>query len=132
MPEHLHAHLLHRSNTVTVYDVCCRPTDRGSGPEEYSNANHIVLPRAGVFVRRIGRREIAPAPNQPLFFKRGEVSRVPHPAGGDDCTVFAFDPAVRAEAVRLHQRWIEERPDSPFEFTHTTSEPPVVLAQQRL
>ena len=55
----LQARVLHRSRSVTIRDVCCRPHARQCGPEEVSNANDIVFPRAGGF-RMQGERDRAP------------------------------------------------------------------------
>ena len=129
----LQARVLHRSRSVTIRDVCCRPHARQCGPEELSNANDIVFLRTGVFLKRVGREEIVADPNQVLFFRRNEPYRVAHPVGhGDDCTVLAFASDLLSEAVAGYQPRIQDRPDQPFEFTHALSDQAVFLSQHRL
>src|SRR5258708_31418559 len=100
----LRARVLHRSRSVTVSDVSCRPHARECGAEEASKANHIVFPRAGEFVKRVGKEEIVGDPNHVLFFKRHEPYLVAHPVSkADDCMVLAFSSDLLTEAVALYQ-----------------------------
>jgi AraC family transcriptional regulator len=88
----LQVHSLYRSDSVEIFDVCCRPECRECGPEERSSAHHIVFPRSGVFLKRVAGREVLADPNHVLFFNQAEPYRVAYPVdGGDDCTVFRFD-----------------------------------------
>src|SRR5437899_5681961 len=111
----LHAHVLHRSRSVTISDVSCRPHSRECGGEEISKANHIVFPRIGVFVKRIGKNEIIADPNHVLFFRKNEPYRVAHPVGaGDECTVLAFAPDLLVEATATYQPRAHDSPVQPF------------------
>jgi len=133
MSTSLHAQMLHRSGSVTISDVSCRPHARECGAEEISRANHIVFPRSGVFVKRIGRNEIVADPNHVLFFRKHEPYRVAHPVGiGDECTVLAFAPELLTEAVATYQPRAYDSPEQPFEFTHALSEQSIFLSQHRL
>ena len=107
----LQAHLLYRSESVAIYDVCCRPLFREHGPEERSSGHHIVFPRSGMFLKLVAGREFVADPNHALFFNQAEPYRVAHPVdGGDDCTVFEFRSQLLLEAIGSYQPRIEEHP----------------------
>ena len=133
MSAHLHVSRLHHGRCVSISDVRCRPYCRECGGEEYSEAHQIVFVRTGVFVKRCGRREIVADPNHVLFFNRHETYRCAHPVdGGDDCAVFVFRPEVLREVIGVYEPSVEDADKHPFRFTHTVSEQPVFLLQQRL
>jgi AraC-like DNA-binding protein len=96
--ESMEPQLRHRrrwsSACCVVEDVCCRPPAgrRGSdeGREEWCPVDLLVIPRAGAFVRRVGRDEQLGDPTRALLFRRGEGYRVSHPVAGDDCTTLEF------------------------------------------
>jgi AraC-like DNA-binding protein len=119
MSDHLHFRSLYHGDTVRILDVCCRPTDGHPGPEEFSDDTTVVFPRAGAFVRHVGRQNIVANCNQVLFFRAGETYRVSHPvAGGDDCTSLAFDDKILADAVSRFDPASRDRKDSPVSLTH--------------
>jgi hypothetical protein len=62
----LQAHLLYRSESAAIYDVCCHPQFREHGPEERSSEHHIVFPRSGMFLKRVAGREFVADPNHVL------------------------------------------------------------------
>jgi AraC family transcriptional regulator len=129
----LHAHLLYRSESVAIYDVCCRPQFREHGSEEHSSGHHIVFPRSGMFLKLVAGREFVADPNHVLFFNQAEPYRVAHPVdGGDDCTVFEFRPQLLLEAISLYQPRIKEHPVRLFEFTHTLINNQVFCFQHRV
>src|SRR5262245_46009626 len=129
----LQAHWLYRRRNLTIYDVCCRPEGRERGPEEYTNGHHIVFPRSGVFLKQVGGSEWVADSNHILFFNQAEPYRVAHPVdGGDDCTVFEFQPALLLEAIGTYQPAIQERPERPFEFAQTLSNNRTFHFQHRL
>ena len=122
MAEHLRFQPLFRGAIVTAIDVCCRPGEGECGPEEYSGSTTMVFPRAGAFVRHVGRQRIVANSNHVLFFRAGETYRVSHPVpGGDDCTSFSFDPDVLSDAVARFDPGAAERRDSPVGVTHGPS-----------
>lgn len=124
---------LHASASVTIHDVRCRPHDHAHGPEEWCTANQIVFPRSGLFVRDARGQSALGNPNHVLFFQKHEVYRVAHPAGhGDDCTVFCFADATLSEALTTLDPSAAERPEQPFAFNQSASEPRVFLLQERL
>jgi AraC family transcriptional regulator len=129
----LQAHSIYRSRTAVIYDVCCRPNCREHGPEERSSGHHIVFPRSGVFVKQVAGSEFVADPNQVLFFNQAEPYRIAHPVeGGDDCTVFEFRAELLREVIGVHQPKVAERPDRPFEFTHTLSDQSLFFFQHRV
>jgi AraC-like DNA-binding protein len=129
----LQSHSLHRSRSVSIYDVCCRPEFRQRGPEECSVGYHIVFPRSGVFLKQVAGREFVADPNHVLFFNQHEPYRCAHPVeGGDDCTVFAFRPELLREVIGYYQPGVADRPERLFEFTHTLTEQSVFFFHQRV
>lgn len=133
VPEPLEHAVLHSTPSVAIFDVHCRPSDPGPSREECSSSDHIVFPRAGVFVRHVGGADVVADPNHVLFFGRHETHRVSHPAHcGDDCTVFAFSPSVLLDAVRPLRPEIDDRPDQLFASTHVVSDQVVFMLHERL
>lgn len=131
--QQLHFRPLFRGGTVTVTDVRCRPGGCECGAEEYSDVTTAVFPRAGAFVRHVGRQRILANCNHVLFFRAGETYRVSHPVpGGDDCTSLAFDRGVLADAVGRFDPAARDRPDSPVGVTHGPTHPGVSVFLQRL
>ena len=92
------AALLFRGATVAIEDVRCRPRGRDAGPEEAAARPELVLPRAGFFVRHLGRRALAADPAQVVLLAPGVPYRVSHPLpGGDDSTTLALGPELVAD-----------------------------------
>jgi AraC-like DNA-binding protein len=133
MVEHLHANCLYCGSTVSVRDVRFRPTGEGCGGEEVSPGHDIVFPRAGAFLKHVGRQQVLADSNHVLFFTAGEPYRVSHPVpGGDDCTVFSFAPEVLLDALSRHRPAVRDRPDLPFGISHAPNPPRSLLFQHRL
>jgi AraC family transcriptional regulator len=131
MSAHLHVSRLHHSRCVSISDVRCRPHCRECGGEECSETHQMVFVRAGVFVKRQGRRELVADPNQVLFFNRHEPYRVSHPVGdGDDCTAFTFSLKLLREVIELFSPHVSGQ--QPFEFEQTLSGQRNFLLHQRL
>ena len=127
----LHIFRLHHSRSVSIADVRCRPHCRECGGEEATEAHQIVFVRAGVFVRRHGRRELVADANHVLFFNRHQPYRVSHPVGdGDDCTVFTFSPELLCEAAGAFSTRVSER--NPFGCEQMLSGQDVFLLHQRI
>jgi len=84
-------HTAHRSETLSINVVHCRPDDHGCGPDESSPVNALAFPLRGMFLKHYSRRERVVADAcQVIFFRANEPYRVSHPiAGGDDCLVIA-------------------------------------------
>jgi AraC-like DNA-binding protein len=134
MSHHLQYRPLFRSGAVSITDVCCRPDACACGPEEYSDITTIVFPRAGAFVRHVGRQQVLANCNHVLFFRSGETYRVSHPVrDGDDCTSLSFDPAILADAASRFDPSARDRPTSPVGVTHGPcwSEPGIYLQRLR-
>jgi len=81
----------HRSETVCIHVVHCRPHSHACGPDEYSPVNALAFPLQGMFLKHHSSRERVVADScHAIFFKAGEAYRVSHPvAGGDECLVIA-------------------------------------------
>jgi AraC-like DNA-binding protein len=123
----------YRGPLVSVTDVRCRPSTSRSGGEERAAAHELVFPRAGVFVKHVGRRRAVADPNHVLFFNAGEPYRVSHPVpGGDDCTCFVFSEETLLEVLGRYEPAVRDRPERPFALTHCPLEPRTVIRQQRL
>ncbi|HEU4588356.1 MAG TPA: AraC family transcriptional regulator [Gemmatimonadales bacterium] len=127
--------LLFEGALVTVRDVRCTAHVASAGAEEHASGHHLVFTRRGVFVKHTGRaarvEEVA-EPVRVLLFNRGEPYRVSHPAaGGDACTVLAFDGATAADvAEQLGER--RTSPAAPFGFGSAPLTPAEVYGCQRL
>jgi AraC family transcriptional regulator len=134
MAEQLHYHTLFRSSMVTITDVRCRPVSCACGTEEESSDDSIAFPRAGAFVKHVGRQRVVADSNQVVFFNRGESYRVSHPVpGGDDCTSFAFAHEVLVAALSRHRPCLRDHPDSRlFDVTHGPNEPRLAFVQHCL
>lgn len=64
--------------------------------------SQIVLPHRGVFVRRVGGREIVASPAVAVFYNKGEVGRILHPVDqGDSSTVLTPSSSTLESLVRL-------------------------------
>jgi AraC family transcriptional regulator len=128
---HLRVSHLYRGGSVAISDVCCRAHGSGYGREEWSETNQIVFVRAGVFIKRQGRREIIADPNQVLFFNRHEGYQVSHPGtGGDDCTVFIFATGILLEAIQILQKTVTE--EEPFRCGHALNGQRTFLLHQQV
>jgi AraC family transcriptional regulator len=82
-------HITHRSATVGIDLVHCRPHDHVCGAEECSPVNSLAFPLRGMFLKHHSSRErvVADACHA-IFFRADEPYRVSHPvAGGDECLV---------------------------------------------
>jgi len=80
---------VHRSSSVRVHFVRCRPHDGACGPEEHASADLLVFPLRGVFVKHhAARSRVVADACHALVFAASEPYRVSHPvAGGDECLV---------------------------------------------
>jgi AraC-like DNA-binding protein len=90
---------VHRSPSMQVHFVHCRPHDGACGPEEHARADLLVFPLRGVFVKHhaAGNRVVADACHA-LFFAANQPYRVSHPvAGGDECLVLEASPEMLGE-----------------------------------
>src|SRR5690606_19234881 len=79
----------------------CRPSGPAAGAIEYSEADRIVLPVRGIFVKHLSRTvEVMAEPTQALLFAAGRPYRVSHPAGApDECLTLQFAPDALHEVL---------------------------------
>jgi AraC-like DNA-binding protein len=90
---------VHRSASLQVHFVRCRPHDGACGPEERAPADLLVFPLRGVFVKHhaSASRVVADACHA-LLFTANRPYRVSHPVeGGDECLVLEPSPDTLAE-----------------------------------
>jgi AraC-like DNA-binding protein len=124
---------LHEGQGVVIDDVICRAHRHGWGEEERTSAHQVVFVRAGVFMRRVSRREFVADANQVIFFNANEPYQVAHPTDdGDACTVLEFEPALLHETMAAFQPRVDNHPDRPFERQHCLSHQMPFLVLQRL
>jgi AraC-like DNA-binding protein len=85
---------VHRSPSVQVHFVRCRPHDGACGPEEHAPADMLVFPLRGVFVKHhAARSRVVADPCHALLFAANRPYRVSHPLeGGDECLVLEPSP----------------------------------------
>lgn len=90
---------VHRSSTVQVHFVRCRPHDGACGAEEQASADLLVFPLRGVFVKHhASRGRVVADACHALLFAANQPYRVSHPvAGGDECLVLEPSPETRGE-----------------------------------
>ena len=108
--------VLFESDILRVRAVRCAATPGGCGPVEWSAANTIVFPEAGVFVKHLGRHaEVVADRAHAVFFTADRPYRVSHPAlGGDDYLVLELRPAALADALHTVDPASAETPNAPF------------------
>lgn len=93
--------ILYESNILTIRHVECRPTDQNCGEVEHSEADVVVLPVRGAFVKHIvsGKKLLA-EPSQAIFFAADRPFRVSHEvASSDDSMALEFSPEVLRELL---------------------------------
>jgi AraC family transcriptional regulator len=129
----LHSHVRYCSDVVSIADVRCRSSTNLLSAEEQTTAHEVVFPRAGVFVRHIGREQHVADSNHVLFFNPNEPYRVSHPvSGGDDCTSFVFSTDILLEALAFYDPQIPDQPERPFRFSQAVLGPKTIIRQQQL
>lgn len=102
---------------ICVRDYVCSDNGSAASPEEQSSVNSIVLMRHGAFSRHFGRRRVTADVNNAVFFEKGSVYRVTHPADcGDRGTTFDISPWILNDIIRELDPQIDEHPDNPFPF----------------
>lgn len=90
---------LHQSPVRAVREVRCGGGPRHLGPEEETRVDQLVLVRAGLFVRTVGRERVVADATRLLFFRAGESYRTAHPTGeGDVCTTITLTGEGRLPA----------------------------------
>ena len=90
---------VHRSSSVRVHFVRCRPHDGACGPEEHAPTDLLVFPLRGVFVKHhAARSRVVADACHALVFAANQPYRVSHPvAGGDECLVLEPSPETLGE-----------------------------------
>jgi AraC family transcriptional regulator len=86
---------------LTIRHVECRPADQNCGEVEHSDADVVVLPLRGAFVKHIvsGKKLLA-EPSQAVFFAAGRPYRVSHEvASSDDSLALEFSPDILREVL---------------------------------
>ena len=123
---------LFRGASVSIDDYRCRAPHSGSGSEEYAYSHQVVFTRRGVFVKHVGRREVAGEPARVLFFNKDEPYRVSHPGdSGDDCTVISTELSFLREVVSEYEPAAGQR-DNPFSISDAETRPDCAAAHRAL
>jgi AraC-like DNA-binding protein len=124
---------LHRSASISVFDVRCRPHDFERGPEEWSRTHQIVFPRRGVFECELRGQKLIADAHRVLFFNREESYRVAHPARcGDECTVLTFPEELLQAALAELEPAQLDRATPCFRFAQALTEPELFALQAAL
>lgn len=81
--------------------VKCRPQQDGMSDVEYQNADALVFPLTGSFVKHFGpRTAVLAEPSTVLFFAADRPYRISHPGvRHDECVVLEFAPNVMRSAL---------------------------------
>jgi AraC-type DNA-binding domain-containing proteins len=129
----LSSRLLHADELIRARHVQCRPRNHVCGVAEAAAANAVVFPLRGVFVKHLDDgREVVAHPGQAVFFNAGEIYRVSHPHGGDDCLVLELaEPELHELLATLDPR-ANEHPATPFRASHAVLPAPALLRQRLL
>lgn len=124
---------LYRSETAGIIDIRCRPGNCDCGGDEQLSTLDITFPRAGAFVRHIGRRQYLADPNHVIFFNRKETYRVSHPVPeGDDCSIFNLSDQAIIDIIADFHPAAGETPDAPFPFRDAPSSPRLFAFHRRV
>lgn len=86
---------------LSIRHVECRPLDQNCGEVEHSDADIVVMPLRGAFVKHIvsGKKLLA-EPSQALFFAAGRAYRVSHEvASHDDSLALQFSPDILQQVL---------------------------------
>jgi AraC-type DNA-binding domain-containing proteins len=129
----LSSRFLHVDELIRARHVQCRPHNHICGVAEAAAANSVAFPLRGVFVKHLDDgREVVAHPGQAVFFNAGEIYRVSHPRGGDDCFVLELaEPVLRELLATLDPR-ANEHPATPFRASHAVLSAPALLRQRLL
>ncbi len=86
---------------LTVRHVECRPTDQNCGEVEHTDADLVVLPLHGAFVKHIGSgKRLLAEPSQAIFFAARRPYRVSHEVvSSDDSLSLEFSPDILSEVL---------------------------------
>jgi AraC-like DNA-binding protein len=85
---------------LTIRHVECRPTNQNCGEVEHSDADVVVLPLRGAFMKHLCGKKLLAEPSQAVFFAAGRPYRVSHEvATRDDSLVLEFSPDVLQEVL---------------------------------
>jgi AraC family transcriptional regulator len=95
------ARLLLSTPTVAVRDVACPGVRKDESDEGYASRTWLVFPYRGVYVCRVGAKEVVADANQLMILNKSEPYRVSHPTvtghatlsvGVDAATLFTLAP----------------------------------------
>lgn len=87
--------MLHRSSTLTLFDVRCRPGPAPLSDLEVEPTFSVVLPRHGVYVQDVAGKTVVADPTAVVFLAKGTVHRTAHPTeDGDRNTDIALSDAA--------------------------------------
>jgi AraC-like DNA-binding protein len=90
---------LHKSASVAVTSIACRPHSMGQGGLEAQPYRSLAFVRRGAYKFHQGARSVIVEPMSAVFFAADDEYAVSHPFGcGDDCLEFRFPDEVLAEA----------------------------------
>ena len=126
--------LLYKSAAVVIGSFRCAPWYRHfeeAGPIDQGNT--IVFPRTSVIISQEGYRPFLTDPNQVVFYNlRQPYRRRVASERGDHCEYFAFNPGLVISALVPYDPAANDRPDSPFDFSHSPTDAATYLLQRRL
>jgi AraC family transcriptional regulator len=93
--------ILYQSKLLTVRHVECRPVDQNCGEVEQTDADLVVMPLRGAFVKHIASgKKLLAEPSQALFFAAGRAYRVSHEVAlHDDSLSLQFSADVLQQVL---------------------------------
>jgi AraC-like DNA-binding protein len=126
--------VLFESEILQVRAVRCAAAPSAEGPIEWSAANTIVFPEAGVFVKHLARHSTVVADrSHAIFFTANQPYRVSHPMpGGDDCFVLELRRPALTDALLTNDPPSADKPNAPFRRAAVRLSPNLVLLRRIL
>ena len=107
------------------------PLFHDSGPTR----NHIfVFPRTAVAIEHVDRPPFVATPHGVTFYNRGThyQRHAVDEEAGDVCDFFAVSPDLLLDALRAHDRTVEDRADAPFTIPYTEIPPAIFDCEREL
>lgn len=90
-----------------------------------------AFPREGVWIEHEGRDPFVADANTVTYYNQGQIyTRRKLSRRGDMCEWFEVDPAIIAEVLSANDPSANDRPQSPFTFTHGPSDADSYLRQR--
>lgn len=126
---------LHAGRQIVIHDVRCGGRDTPPTADERNAGFAIVLPRHGLYLYRMGRRDLVANANHACLIDPGREYRVTHPIGGcDSSTVVGLSRGLFRQLLEDIDAGAADRADEGLAFPgdHATLTPATALRHHAL